>query len=65
VHLLVTVTKNLTDRVKAGQLVKSLAPIVGGAGGGRPDFAEAGGRDAAGIDALLDKARVLVADALK
>ena len=64
VHLLVSVTRNLTDRVKAGQLVKALAPIVGGAGGGRPDFAEAGGRDAARIDELLGKARELVAKAL-
>ena len=38
-----SVTKDLTDKVKAGQLVKQLAPIVGGSGGGRPDFAEAGG----------------------
>ena len=60
VHLLVSVTKDLTDRVKAGQLVKELAPLVGGAGGGRPDFAEAGGKDASQIDALLERARVMV-----
>ena len=65
VQLLVSVTKDLTDRVKAGQLVKTLAPIVGGGGGGRPDFAEAGGRDASRIDELLAKARELVAHALK
>ena len=64
VQLLVSVTKDLTDRVKAGQLVKSLAPIVGGGGGGRPDFAEAGGRDASRIDELLAKARELVTQAL-
>jgi alanyl-tRNA synthetase len=64
VHLLVSVTKDLTDRVKAGQLVKMLAPIVGGGGGGRPDFAEAGGKDASKIEELLAKARVLVAEAL-
>ena len=52
-QLLVSVTKDLTDRVKAGQLVKELAPIVGGGGGGRPDFAEAGGKDASKIDELL------------
>jgi alanyl-tRNA synthetase len=44
--------------------VKALAPIVGGGGGGRPDFAEAGGRDATKIDALLVKARELVHSAL-
>jgi alanyl-tRNA synthetase len=65
VQLLVSVTKDLTDRVKAGQLVKELAPIVGGGGGGRPDFAEAGGKDASQIDALLSRARELVTAALK
>jgi alanyl-tRNA synthetase len=65
VHLLISVTKDLTDRVKAGSLVKELAPIVGGGGGGRPEFAEAGGKDASRIDAMLDKARELVASALK
>jgi alanyl-tRNA synthetase len=64
VQLLATVTKDLTDRVKAGQLVKELAPIVGGGGGGRPDFAEAGGKDASKIDELLAKARELVTAAL-
>jgi alanyl-tRNA synthetase len=64
VQLLVSVTKDLTDRVKAGQLVKELAPIVGGAGGGRPDFAEAGGKDASQIDALLERARDVVSKAL-
>jgi alanyl-tRNA synthetase len=56
VALVVSVTKDLTSRVQAGRLVKELAPIVGGAGGGRPDFAEAGGRDAARIGDLLARA---------
>jgi alanyl-tRNA synthetase len=64
VHLLVSVTKDLTSKLKAGQLVKTLAPIVGGGGGGRPDFAEAGGKDPSQIDALLEKARELVTEAL-
>jgi alanyl-tRNA synthetase len=64
VQLLVSVTKDLTDRVKAGQLVKALAPIVGGGGGGRPDFAEAGGKDASRIDDVLQTARALVSKAL-
>ncbi len=64
VQLLVSVTADLTDRLKAGQLVKQLAPIVGGGGGGRADFAEAGGRDASKIDDLLVKARELVTQAL-
>ena len=64
VTLLVSVTKDLTDRVKAGQLVKELAPIVGGGGGGRPDFAEAGGKDASKIDEMLAAARETVGRAL-
>jgi alanyl-tRNA synthetase len=56
VALVVSVTKDLTARVQAGRLVKELAPIVGGGGGGRPDFAEAGGRDAAKIGELLARA---------
>ena len=64
VQLLVSVTKDLTDRVKAGALVKELAPIVGGGGGGRPDFAEAGGKDPTRIDEMLSRARELVSAAL-
>jgi alanyl-tRNA synthetase len=56
VALVVAVTKDLTSRVQAGRLVKELAPIVGGGGGGRPDFAEAGGKDPSKIDELLAKA---------
>ena len=56
VSLVVSVTKDLTSRIQAGQLVKQLAPIVGGGGGGRPDFAEAGGKDPSKIDELLAKA---------
>ena len=39
------VTKDVTDRVKAGELVNYVASQVGGKGGGRPDMAQAGGRD--------------------
>jgi alanyl-tRNA synthetase len=46
VSIVVGVTPDLTKKVPAGQVVKQLAPIVGGGGGGRPDFAEAGGKDA-------------------
>ncbi|MGH8637177.1 MAG: DHHA1 domain-containing protein [Burkholderiales bacterium] len=61
VALVVAVTKDLTSRVQAGRLVKELAPLIGGGGGGRPDLAEAGGKDPSGIDALLVRA----ADVLK
>ena len=60
VSLVVSVTKDLVSRVHAGQLVKQLAPIVGGSGGGRPDFAEAGGKDSSRIDAALAEGRKLV-----
>jgi alanyl-tRNA synthetase len=64
VALVVSVSKDLVGRVKAGDLVKQLAPIVGGGGGGRPDFAEAGGKDASRIDALLAEAPKAVERAL-
>lgn len=44
VSLCVAVTKDLTARIKAGDIVKAVAPIVGGGGGGRPDMAQAGGK---------------------
>jgi alanyl-tRNA synthetase len=56
VSLVVSVSKDLTPRVQAGRIVKELAPIIGGGGGGRPDFAEAGGKDPSRIDELLSKA---------
>ena len=46
VSLVAAVSKDLTGRVKAGELVKRLSAIVGGGGGGRADFAQAGGKDA-------------------
>ncbi len=56
VALLVAVTKDLTGKVKAGSLIKPLAEIVGGKGGGRPDLAQAGGSDVEKIEALLQAA---------
>jgi alanyl-tRNA synthetase len=60
VALVVSVTKDLTAKVQAGRLVKELAPIVGGGGGGRPDFAEAGGKDPGKIADLLRESRAVV-----
>jgi alanyl-tRNA synthetase len=54
VRLVAGVTKDLTDRVKAGELVNHVASQVGGKGGGRPDFAQAGGSDASALPAALD-----------
>ncbi|MGH7769848.1 MAG: DHHA1 domain-containing protein, partial [Candidatus Binatia bacterium] len=55
VSLVVSVTKDLTDRLQAGRLVKELAPIVGGGGGGRPDFAQAGGKEPAKVDEAVER----------
>lgn len=52
--LIVTVSKDLTSRLKAGDLVKHLAPIIDGRGGGRPDFAQAGGKNPAKLGALIE-----------
>jgi alanyl-tRNA synthetase len=60
VTIIVTVTPDLTKRAPAGQLVKQLAPMVGGGGGGRPDFAEAGGKDPSKIGAMLAESRKVV-----
>jgi alanyl-tRNA synthetase len=54
VHLLAMVTPDLAGkRVHAGNLVKALAPIVGGSGGGRPDMAQAGGREPSKLNEAL------------
>ena len=53
VSLIAGVTKDLTDRVKAGELVGELAQQVGGKGGGRPDMAQAGGTDAQALPGAL------------
>jgi alanyl-tRNA synthetase len=54
VALITGVTKDLTPKLHAGKIVQELAKMVGGSGGGRPDLAEAGGKDAAGIQNALD-----------
>ncbi|MBL8194652.1 MAG: alanine--tRNA ligase [Blastocatellia bacterium] len=51
--LLVRVSNDLTKKLNAGKIIKELAAIVGGNGGGRPDLAEAGGRDATKLDDAL------------
>jgi alanyl-tRNA synthetase len=53
VALIVGVTKDLTSRIQAGKVIGPVAQKVGGKGGGRPDLAEAGGKDAAALDAAL------------
>jgi alanyl-tRNA synthetase len=64
VQIVVAVTPDLTARVKAGQIVKEIAPIVGGGGGGRPDFAEAGGKHPERVDEMLAAAAGVLAKLL-
>ena len=54
--LIVVVTKDLVDRFHAGNIVKALAGMVGGSGGGRPDMAQAGGTQPGNLDEALEKA---------
>ena len=56
VVLVAGVTKDLTGRVKAGELIRNTAQAVGGKGGGRPDMAQGGGTDVAALDAALSAA---------
>jgi len=65
VSLLVVVTKDLAGKIKAGELVKVMAAEVGGTGGGRPEMAQAGGKDASKLDAALEKVFGLVENVLQ
>jgi alanyl-tRNA synthetase len=55
VALITGVTKDLIPKLHAGKIVQELAKLVGGSGGGRPDLAEAGGKDTSGIQNALDQ----------
>jgi alanyl-tRNA synthetase len=54
-NLLVAVTRDLTGRFKAGELIKALAPVIGGSGGGKPDLAQAGGPHAGKLPEALER----------
>jgi alanyl-tRNA synthetase len=60
VVVITAVTKDLTNRLHAGKMVQELAKLLGGSGGGRPDLAEAGGKDVAAMDTALAQAYPLV-----
>ena len=60
VSLVVTVTKDLTSKVEARAVIQELAPLVGGGGGGRPDFAQAGGSKPEALDSALEKSYALI-----
>lgn len=61
VNLVAGVSKDLVGRgLHAGKILKEIAPLVGGGGGGRPDMAQAGGKNPAGLDGALEKVYALV-----
>ena len=53
VSLIAAVTKDLTQKLHAGKIVQELAKLVGGSGGGKPDLAEAGGKDTSAVESAL------------
>ena len=63
---IVAATKDLTQRgIHAGKMIKEIAKVTGGGGGGRPDMAQAGGKDYSKLADALNLAEGLVADQLK
>ena len=54
VSFIVRVSDDLTKKVKAGNIIKEIAPIVGGRGGGRPDMAEGGGSEPENLDRAIE-----------
>ena len=64
VSLVASVTRDLQKKLPAGTIIKKVAGLVGGSGGGRPDFAQAGGKDAENIDQALQAVYNIVAESL-
>jgi len=58
--VVVGVTKDLTHRLKADELIRDIAPLIGGGGGGRPDFAQAGGKKPECLDMALEESYSLI-----
>ncbi|HEV8550917.1 MAG TPA: alanine--tRNA ligase, partial [Polyangiaceae bacterium] len=54
-QLVLTVSKSLTERFRAGDLIRGIAEVVGGTGGGRPDMAQAGGTEIARLDEAIER----------
>ena len=61
VTLIASVSPDFTAKVQAGKIIQTIAPIVGGKGGGKPDNARGGGKDVSKLDEALGKARTLIA----
>ncbi|MEN9676266.1 MAG: alanine--tRNA ligase, partial [Verrucomicrobiota bacterium] len=60
VTLIASVSSEFTARVQAGKIIQAIAPIVGGKGGGKPDHARGGGKDATQLDAALARVSTLL-----
>jgi alanyl-tRNA synthetase len=60
VTLMANVGKEHQSKVQAGKIIQTIAPLVGGKGGGKPDFARGGGKDVSKVDAALAEARKLI-----
>lgn len=60
VFLVASVTKDLTKRIKADEFIKKISPLIRGGGGGRADFAQAGGKNGAELDKVLGKCYSLI-----
>jgi alanyl-tRNA synthetase len=60
VLLLVAVTADLAKQIRAGDIIKQIAPVIGGSGGGRPELAQAGGRDASRLNEALARVASLL-----
>jgi alanyl-tRNA synthetase len=65
VAIIVGVTKDLTGRIQAGKIIGPIANKVGGSGGGRPDMAEAGGKNPAALDQALNDVPEVIEGLLK
>jgi alanyl-tRNA synthetase len=61
VALIATVSKDHQAKIQAGKIIQTIAPLVGGKGGGKPDFARGGGKEVSGLDAALTEAKRLAA----
>ncbi|MDH5384340.1 MAG: DHHA1 domain-containing protein, partial [Candidatus Aminicenantes bacterium] len=64
VFLVASVTKDLTKRIKANEIIKKIAPLIGGGGGGRPDFAQAGGTKPDQLAKVLDQIGSIIEEML-
>jgi alanyl-tRNA synthetase len=65
VALVVMVTADISKRIPAGQIIKQIAPLVGGAGGGKPELAEAGGKDSSKLADAIEQSYSVVEGLLK